>query len=306
MNIQIYCPSKTFWVGEYAILSGAPATLLATQPCFRMTFQPRYRNLLHLGRIHPLSPAGRWIKRYAPIFKRFRMNFLDPHRQKGGFGASTSQYLMAWYFSKVVHGRLKDGQITPGELLNDYLSVAWNGEGTPPSGADLITQFYGQMTSFYKSSAQVTTQSWPFEQLGFFLYRTGEKIPTHVHLQDLTTADFIKLGQISEQFHQALADLNETAVIARMHDFQQQLQRQGLVARHTQELLEQMSLCPGIVAAKGCGALGADVILVIYHMDQKASVADFMKDLPVKWVADQTLLSPGLTLQEEVSNEVAS
>ncbi len=88
MIYRLSCPSKTFFIGEYAILKGAPAFILNTGPRFVMKFYPKPLHSLRFGRFHPQSPIGRWMRRYAEIFRNYRFQFYDPHQQRGGCGAS--------------------------------------------------------------------------------------------------------------------------------------------------------------------------------------------------------------------------
>ncbi len=92
---------------------------------------------------------------------------------------------MAYVFSKAVVRSEDTPTLSMQSLLQDYLSVAWNGEGTAPSGADLIAQFNGQITYFDRLHYQIETLTWPFSDLSFLIVRTGYKIATHHHLQKL-------------------------------------------------------------------------------------------------------------------------
>ena len=83
------------------------------------------------------------------------------------------------------------------ELLSKYVSLAWNGQGSPPSGADLIAQRHGGLCFYHKAARKLEVLAWPFSDLSFGLIHTGNKLATHAHLQTLPSMDGSKLGEIA-------------------------------------------------------------------------------------------------------------
>ena len=119
-------PSKTFLVGEYIALSGHPAVLLTTTPCFKVQqiAEPKLIN------IHPLSPAGRlWNDAHCD----FGLSFEDPYQGMGGMGASTAQFIGVF---QALNHQLS-GEREEQALLEQYEQYAWSGKGRKPSGYDL-------------------------------------------------------------------------------------------------------------------------------------------------------------------------
>src|SRR4051794_11791453 len=82
---------KVFILGEYAVLGGLPALVGTVSPRFKM-FLSQTQDF-----IHPDSPLGRlqsWAKKMGLPDLGFR--FEDPFEGRGGFGASTAQFAMAY------------------------------------------------------------------------------------------------------------------------------------------------------------------------------------------------------------------
>ena len=82
-------PSKTFVLGEYSVLHGGPAILLASEPYFSLRLEEKNENK---NPFHPLSPAGK-LWELEPLLKTKSYLFSDPHHGLGGFGASSAEFI---------------------------------------------------------------------------------------------------------------------------------------------------------------------------------------------------------------------
>ncbi|OAI49535.1 hypothetical protein AYO45_06975 [Gammaproteobacteria bacterium SCGC AG-212-F23] len=258
---------KTFIFGEYTALYGSPALILTTPPYFTLTTTPA--NTL-TSNIHPESPAGKFIVANIDFFQHLHVEFSDPYLPVGGFGASTAQFLLVYALK---HPTIKD----PKKLLLDYLEVAWDGTGNAPSGADLMAQYAGGITFFDKNKNILKSYPWPFPELEYGLIHTGNKIPTHTHLKKLPAFDRIALENIALHGINYFITANGTDWLESINHFADALDAQQLVAEHTLLLLDKLAACPDILAKKGCGALGADVILILFHKEKSANVLHFLK-----------------------------
>src|SRR5262249_39804692 len=146
-------------------------------------------------------------------------------------------------------------------LIQTYQSLTQPPQGLPPSGADIIAQLTGGLCYFHPEKKLVETYIWPFPELELFLIRTGHKIPTHEHLETLTNIPKNELAAITLQGLQAIESQNSDDFIKAINNYAMCLQQLNFVAATTQTLLKKL---PSVVlAAKGCGALGADVVLAI-------------------------------------------
>lgn len=148
-------------------------------------------------------------------------------------------------------------------LLDDYHTVAYAGNGYPPSGADVIGQLYGHLVFFHKEVMQLDNFNWPFNDCGFCLLHTGNKVQTHQHLQTIGQFDSQILRDVIAAGKNSLLSKNSLHFANAIQHYQEALRQQGLQADATQKLLNRIQSHTGVLAAKGCGALGADVIFVL-------------------------------------------
>lgn len=295
---QLSCPSKTFFIGEYAVLEGAPAVVFNTSPRFKLQLSPKAQTRLRMGRFHPQSPAGRWLRRYSDILGSYRVQFFDPHRGRGGCGASTAQFLMLYAISKFSkQGGLQ--QVEYSQILKDYLSVSWDGHGIAPSGVDLMGQLLGGITYFHKQAWQAQILDWQFKNLSFLIVRTGFKIPTHAHIQELKSFSANTLAELSHQGLEIFLKQNSEALIQLVKEYGRELNKLGFVAEHTQTLLEHILNWPEVLAAKGCGAMGADMLVLLCRTEHLAYIKEKIKTLKLFCLADEKHLSSGIKLFEE-------
>lgn len=307
MKLILSAPSKTFLLGEYAVLAGCPALILNTKPRFELhvTEQASFS----MQNIEPQSPAGRFIQDNLASFQNYHLNFIDPHNKQGGFGASSAQFLLAYSLYYALQNQALNSsslaqhfstlnnpakiQRSPFnldefaiDLLTAYQQYAWNGVGISPSGADVISQLYGGITWLDKMNKKVCNITWPFPDLTIVLIRTGVKIATHEHLQQLSKIPQQSLASILNTAYQALIHTAEKTFLQTINNYSKTLQAHHLVANSTVKLLEVIISLPYVLAAKGCGALGADVILAI---TKSSDVASFQK-----WLSNEKLLYQSL------------
>lgn len=287
-------PAKTFLLGEYVALMGGPAIILTTSPHFELSLldQPG------LEGIHPKSPAGIWWQQ-SNYSKQYGLHWHDPYQQRGGLGASSAQFVGAY----LAHLHLQQKPLEEKTLLDAYLQCAWQGEGTPPSGYDVLAQSlnfksavkldlncaeYRTPTNsgFFKlqGCAHIHQQkniyqisSWPFQEIAFILLHTGKKLATHHHLQSLDLPNQIKpLESIVENARKAFESGNSMDLVDAINAYQQKLEQLNLVAEHSLKQLEILKQHSDVLAAKGCGAMGADILLLLVPMKKELTVRDYL------------------------------
>jgi mevalonate kinase len=249
-------PSKTFLLGEYAILETGCALLIGHNPYFEFHFSP--------GSSHPFpsgSPAQVWLEKNPA---KLSITYSDPHRGKGGFGGSGAELLAAMEASGF--------QLSPFEIWNHTRDL-------PGSGADLLVQSYGQNKQkdfFLKLDLQKQTleELIPNFQATLSIFHTGKKVHTHSHLSEKPKAP---ISQLDQELKNALMAWNSREAksfgssLNRTHDI---LREAKLQASHTCEILARLPR-QSVLGAKGCGAMGSDVI-VVFH--QNASIANWAKE----------------------------
>lgn len=250
-------PAKTFLLGEYAAVAGASAIVLTTSPCFELSFSKDGK----MQGIHPDSPAGQWAYHRMPAQG---LLWHDPYQGKGGLGASSAQFLGAYLAScHLLH-------VTPNRkaLLDAYYQSSWRGEGLKPSGYDVLAQSQNRCVYINRQNKIIQSYDWCFKDISFLLLHSGQKLATHYHLQRMTLPNAInQLSVIAESAKDAFEEINSEKLLDAVNAYQQQLANLNLVAPHSMQHLQAFKSQPDILAAKGCGALGADVLLLIVASD---------------------------------------
>ncbi len=280
MNLQpmgpaaLSVPGKTFLVGEYLALEGGPSIILTTEPRFQLKVDLRTYEGAEGFNFSPQSPAGRLLQRFPQSVREYRFEFEDPHEGRGGLGASSAQFVLvyAWLFGLE---SLQDIE----RLLLLYRECAWKGEGTPPSGADVVAQVTGGVTWFDGLRFEACDWRWPFSDLGFSLLRTGSKLATHEHLQRVTSGAAVPAEALRTQVAaagRAFGNSDERALVEAVANVGLILEEAGLCTSHTRQILDELRRqCDWSLAAKGCGAMGADVILVLHEKAKAPQVAEW-------------------------------
>ena len=295
------CPSKTFLLGEYVALDGGACLLVGTHPRFELKIQ----NGDGFCPFSPLSPAGKLWNKYSDQTSNWTAQLTNP-LNLGGLGASSAEFLLLHTALHVQKTLAWEAQLEPdlSEILREYSELC-SGEGTPPSGADIAVQLKGGVTLFEKARGKIQRKSWGFDKLSFLLFSTNVKIATHEHLQNLSNWERAPLNQAVEMGIQAWRDQNETSFVESIRQTQVTLKNLGFEAPTTSLILKDLLERPKVLAAKGCGALGADVVLVICAREDKEELRQALS-LKLQFIASESDLSEGMQLIPEriKSNEV--
>lgn len=295
--MTLSAPGKTFLVGEYIAMYGGPVFVINSGPRFQLKVGVVDGDALQ--GIHPESPAGLFVKNHHQIFGHLGLKFFDPHEGRGGVGASSAQFGLCLALKKMLTSESEQLELSTEEILEEYLKVAWSGEGMPPSGADLISQLMGSgITYFAREKKELEAMDWPFENLDFVVFRTGVKLATHEHLKEVNIANSESAATAVEKVRGGLKNKDETVFIDGMTEFQNFLLESKCVAPATVDLLEIVNSWDGVKVAKGCGALGADMVLVILDKSEKEHILSEIKSLDKELVATSQDLTGGLNIDE--------
>lgn len=293
-------PSKTFLAGEYAVLAGGPGLVVNTHPGFELHIKFNGRGF-HQG-FHRDSPAGKWIQ-YHPIdFQDIDLHFVDPHGGRGGFGASTAQFLSLYTWSQFkksntsidlntfIHA-MGSKESYMKNLWKEYRTLSWNGEGARPSGADLLGQYLGGVSFFSSQPFLNQTLCWPFESHGFFIVPTHHQLATHEHLKTKKESEFTSLKPLSEAVVKAFRQKNWFDFISAQKEFYGCLNQMGLTlsANWIQKVRDK-----GIDFVKPCGALGSEVLMVFFERSYRKKVEIHLESLGFTVVSSDRELCRGL------------
>jgi mevalonate kinase len=286
-------PGKTFLLGEHLALDGGPSILASTSPRFELRVSDNDTAVVGSHPFAEASPAGRYFARHSGALSDLRFEFLDHHLGKGGLGASSAQFALVMAAHR---GVILGTEACPwSEVLEEYRACAWNGEGHPPSGADVVSQISGGLTWFDGKSLTTKALQWNFETIGFTLIRTGHKLATHEHLKAGGAAPHSSLRVVVEEGRKAFETADEMRFIEAVNACAHVLRESGLTTQHTLGLLEQMRLRSELVfAVKGCGAMGADVILAVHDRSKTSQVEAMVQELGLETCGGLESLSAGL------------
>lgn len=313
-GIQLSVPGKTFLVGEYLALKGGPSVILCTEPRFVLNMIAKQSRAGAPPVFHEQSPAGKFLKDHAKFFSHWEMQFHDPYKGIGGFGASTAQFAMAYMAELIMRqGEISSDQMQWSDLLRDYHLYAYSGEGAPPSGADLVAQLTGGIVLYDGAKLDVQTAEWPFKDVGFLLFHTGQKLATHEHLKSKFEIPVEELRTLAKQATLAVSSGNLESLTSAVQQYGQSLEKLGFQDLESGAklnwLVSTAKTSAGespILSSKACGAMGADVLLVLYKKSKEFKKAeDWRGWLNAKGnpknlnlVACDETISAGLKVQE--------
>lgn len=300
MMFRLTAPGKTFLLGEYVALQGGPTLVLTNQPSFELVVKStQEKNPVVFENIDKESPASKFLLQQATAFKGYHLTFNDPYRGLGGFGASSAQFLLISVLKKILSEFSLKINCRVSELLADYQQFAWDGEGFMPSGADLVAQAQGNVSYFHKEQNRLQKLAWPFADINYYLLHTGNKVPTHQHLKELSFLTTHQLIDIVFAGLQHLQTKNAQGFINCINQYAQVLQALGLVCSKTTELLKIINTRTEVLATKGCGALGADVILVLVATKDHSIFLDWLTQQKLNLISYGNQASAGLQVTTE-------
>jgi len=275
--IELAVPSKTFLVGEYAVLQGAPSLIAATQPYFRFSVEKTIEP--QSSRFHPDSAASRWFQQSQVLLKSWKVDFADPHKGAGGFGASGAQFVFYHMLATYVQSKRLTDEAQ--DIWQDYKAC----EKSKCSGADVVAQTLGGIVCFSAEPFEAKAYDWPFDETDFVILRTGQKIETHVHLNNSQLPNLDGLVGASKLSIEAFFKSNIEAFASGLAIFQKELIKAGLQLEPTLAILEKLNGAPGVLVTKGCGAMGADTVLAIIDNEYRSDFFQAVREWKLEVVA---------------------
>ncbi len=293
MELELSVPSKTFLLGEYLALTGGPALLLNTAPRFKLTVKNKV-SIQSQKKFTPGSPAQKYIEKYFALFEPYELIFYDPYHCLGGLGASSAQFCLVYAFKNYLEHR----EIDYHELLSEYREISTNDGQYPPSGADIIAQMHGAIVYFHRKQRALKKLIWPFSDLIPILIRTKHKIATHHHLKNISRLNVEGLEKIVANGLNSLLNHNSQGFCRAINEYGNKLQEKNLILNQTLALLTKVKQQSSVEAAKGCGALGADVILVLVKNKNKSEFSAWASSEKIDVVTYNNVCNEGLTIKK--------
>lgn len=252
---MIRIPSKTFLLGEYIVLKGGPALVLTHAPFFKAEAQGKSLK----APFNVASPAAQIAKKLR--FDASTVLFTDPHNGQGGFGGSSAEFL-AVLAQDQTKTSFKEAECWKARDL--YLSVASG------SGVDVLVQAFGSgeenlLVAVDLETKKLKPMNIPSLGATLSLFRTGQKVATHEHLKKAEPPHPDDLAPLVQKAEGAIFKKDKKLFAEAMNGYGDAMAASGLLAAHSAAAVKDAREAPGMLAAKGCGAMGADVIALLHE-----------------------------------------
>lgn len=306
MKIKLSCPSKTFILGEYLVLNHGSALVLNTLPRFELLVNTRGDGIVQ-GISHD-SPAGHWVRQNKLLFSTVDIEFIDPHYGMGGFGASSAQFLLASIVTEVLKNPEGAEVSNIENIWRTYRQMELvSKEGLRPSGADIIAQYAGGLTEIHIEPMNFKSFKWPLEDYCVLLAHTGHKMATHEHLRGLKKVSTEELEWIYARALEMMSMGEAIPFFDSVNDYYGELLELGLVSEATQVIVTSLMTKPFVRAAKGCGAMGSDVVAIFVGIEDKEAALSVIAELELKLIADSNSIEKGfeITIEDETNPDIS-
>jgi mevalonate kinase len=240
------------------------------------------------------SPAGIFYRKNQKFFSAYDIEFYDPYNGAGGWGASSAQYAMlaAFFYGQSTMQTDAQWNLDLQQIDSDYLKItSQNSTGLRPSGMDVIAQLRGGLVLIDRNKGHIENLIWPFNDVSFLLFATGVKVPTHTHLSELNELPMAQLKESAQKFNLAFMNLDKQALVDSMNDFRNTLLESKLELANTTDWINKVKGLEGVLAVKGCGAMGADVVVVLVEKAAESSVISGLKSLGLNSIVSKDQLT---------------
>jgi mevalonate kinase len=305
---------KVFLLGEYAVLAGLPAIVASIGPRFELTVLKQKDQGNPGLSVHPSSPLGRLQNKVSGYFL-----WKDPLEGRGGLGASTAQFALAYFaYLQENGGEVHDGKF---QWTKDWSAVSslykqlTSDQPIQPSGADLAAQWLGGAIVFDPLQAaedQCRQIGLKMQEASILVFsathQKGRKTPTHEHLKNLSTLEFSQLqsvlrsdlGPVLNHAISAMDQSNWVDLGRCFSEYAERLRSLGLEVPATFEDRKALAELPGVLGVKGSGAMQSDAILVLM---EPRSARPLEQDLLKKAVIERAEQRGLVFLQEGVGEQ---
>jgi hypothetical protein len=125
--------------------------------------------------------------------------------------------------------------------------------------------------------------------LNILIYKTQIKVKTHEHLESLDFKNLESLKDPSSSVTKSFLNQNTEEFLVNLKNFDIHLEKLNYKSKQSLQATEALQKLDTVRYARGCGALGADVLVVFYegqnslqlqeHIKQKFDLI-FIADIP--------------------------
>lgn len=283
-----HIPGKTFLIGEYSALVEGSVLGLATNPGFevKQTHPTDFQFPFSLN-----SPAGVLWKKTAQIPFQFTDKI-----SAGGFGKSTAEYLSVLIPSLQNNETSTSPQGNFSEIRKNYVTDS-EMSGARVSGLDLAIQCFGSVMHFETKVKKYSSSGWNFPTLDFILVGTGVKVKTHDHLQEINLKKISHFPNVSNPLIDLYFKNSPDDFVRGLNEWTKFLISENLVHQNSLELRRKLLNNSDVLSAKPCGAMGADVMLVLCSSERVKTVKHKISELGFSVMATAKDLTTGVFQQ---------
>lgn len=315
-TFSVSLPSKTFFAGEYLALLDGPAILLNTDPRFDNKFELNTEKEFYSNPIEDEeNPLSIYWEENEDFLLDFDYDFIDPYQGRGGFGASSARWAGFYAFVNQYHPAMSiffdrtqnKNDFTKNidfSFIETFLEKyrSFTKSKFPPSGYDVISQWIGKVAYIDIKNKVLKRFDWPFDGLSFVLIKSKEKIATHEHLKNLDKKSDIPGKEIRtcvEKVLTAFETKNQSLLIEGINENYEVLKKASLLAPEAMKVIEDLKKQEYVLAAKGCGALGADVYCVIVKTENLPQFVNYGTSQTMDLAASEANLSHGIEVSTD-------
>jgi mevalonate kinase len=279
---------KTFLMGEYVALRGGPAMLMTTEPAFRMQVMSAGSEPPASGQVGVME--SRWLKAHAEQVSGVTLAFEDPYHRLGGLGASSAWWLMAERYlalpadQPMTSDAFYTDRSMRSAVLERFRAFMQVPGGVTPSGYDLLAQAISANYLFIHEADDgcLLPLDWPFPDLGIMLCHTGHKLQTHAHLSALRLGSVQRGHDLVMRGFSALRAADKPIFCETINAYHDWLADSGWLVAATKRLAKRLIEHPKILACKGCGAGGSDVIALVIRVADAPALTPWLAQLGLR------------------------
>ena len=315
-SFSISVPSKTFFTGEYLALLDGPALLINTQPRFENKFEVVDKEFYSNPIENDQDPLHEYWNENEDFLLDFDTEFTDPYQGSGGFGASSAQWAIYYAFVNQYHSAVSylfDKTKNENDFLKkidfEFIETflkkyrSYSKAQFPPSGYDVISQWIGKIAYIDVKNKVIKRFDWAFDRISFVLIKSSDKIATHKHLSDLKQIPEAELRACVAKALKAFETHSETLLIEAIRDNYKALVGANLVAPQAKKAIDRLLEHEYVLAAKGCGALGADVFCAIVKTENLPQFVNYGMSENLNIIATESGLSHGIEAKTDYSSD---
>lgn len=251
----------------------------------------------HISGIKENSPTYNFFKKHFEIFKNFSIDFYDPYKSQeflqkisknfsyeGGFGSSSAAFALIYK----AYLEITKCEFCLDKYYEDFLESSKAKDTIyKPSGADICSQYANNHIIFDGRRKTFENIKLNLKNFGIAIFKTGVKVNTHEHIIRLNSIDPSKLNFFANKAIEAILELknqeNQNFLIKNLADsinnFYNEAQKLGIVIESTKKWIDVLMTIDGVLAAKGCGALFADSIVLLFEINKRDIVFEKTKNL---------------------------